>query len=84
MIYLTDVLIAKSFCTLEYFVNLFCVCYLTISDWMVYFTGKNDGSVKGVRYFKCRGRHGIFVRHEKLIMDKKRRSSTGMCYFIMG
>ncbi|XP_074656043.1 kinesin-like protein KIF13A isoform X2 [Tubulanus polymorphus] len=37
--------------------------------------GKNDGSVKGVRYFKCRSRHGIFVRHDKLIMDKKRRRS---------
>jgi kinesin family protein 13 len=35
--------------------------------------GKNDGSVKGVRYFKCRQRHGIFVRHDKLIMDKKRK-----------
>ena len=37
------------------------------------FSGKNDGSVKGVRYFKCRSRHGIFVRHDKLTMDKKRR-----------
>lgn len=35
--------------------------------------GKNDGSVKGVRYFKCRSRHGIFVRHDKIVMDKKRR-----------
>ncbi|XP_062573075.1 kinesin-like protein KIF13B isoform X4 [Saccostrea cucullata] len=37
--------------------------------------GKNDGSVKGTRYFKCRSRHGIFVRHDKLILDKKRRGS---------
>ncbi|ELT98482.1 hypothetical protein CAPTEDRAFT_225292 [Capitella teleta] len=40
--------------------------------------GKNDGSVKGVRYFKCRKRHGVFVRHDKLIMDKKRRNSGRM------
>lgn len=40
------------------------------------FTGKNDGSVKGVRYFKCRQRHGIFVRHDKLIMDKKRKGKN--------
>ncbi len=39
------------------------------------FVGKNDGAVKGVRYFKCRNRHGIFVRHDKLIMDKKRRGA---------
>ena len=38
--------------------------------------GKNDGSVKGVRYFRCRNQHGVFVRHDKLIHDKK-RSSTG-------
>ena len=24
--------------------------------------GKHDGSVKGMRYFKCRANHGIFVR----------------------
>ena len=41
-------------------------------------TGKNDGSVKGVRYFKCRARHGLFVRHDKLIMDKRRKSSGGV------
>ncbi|XP_048248867.1 kinesin-like protein KIF13B isoform X7 [Haliotis rufescens] len=37
--------------------------------------GKNDGSVNGVRYFKCRHRHGVFVRTEKLIWDKKRKGS---------
>uniref|UniRef100_A0A8W8NA20 CAP-Gly domain-containing protein n=1 Tax=Magallana gigas TaxID=29159 RepID=A0A8W8NA20_MAGGI len=37
--------------------------------------GKNDGSVNGTRYFKCRSRHGIFVRHDKLVLDKKRRGS---------
>ena len=40
--------------------------------------GKNDGSVKGVRYFRCRNRHGLFVRHDKLIMDKKRKGSSKM------
>ncbi|XP_013388106.1 kinesin-like protein KIF13B isoform X3 [Lingula anatina] len=35
--------------------------------------GKNDGAVKGVRYFRCMKKHGIFVRHEKLIWDKKRK-----------
>ena len=39
------------------------------------FAGKNDGSVKGVRYFSCRNRHGIFVRPDKLIWDKKRKLS---------
>ncbi|XP_036358339.1 kinesin-like protein KIF13A isoform X8 [Octopus sinensis] len=37
--------------------------------------GKNDGSVNGSRYFKCRSKHGIFVRHDKLIWDKRRRST---------
>ena len=34
--------------------------------------GKNDGSVKGVRYFRCRNHHGVFVRHDKLAHDKRR------------
>jgi len=28
--------------------------------------GKNDGSVKGDRYFSCRQNHGVFVRPEKV------------------
>jgi len=36
--------------------------------------GKNDGSVKGVRYFRCRNQHGVFVRHDKLTHDKRRAS----------
>ena len=28
--------------------------------------GKNDGSVQGVRYFKCEPNHGVFTRPEKL------------------
>ena len=40
-----------------------------------YMSGKNDGSVNQIRYFRCRPRHGIFVRHDKLIWDKKRKGS---------
>lgn len=28
--------------------------------------GANDGSVSGVRYFRCKDKHGIFVRYEKI------------------
>ena len=28
--------------------------------------GKNDGSVRGVRYFRCRNKHGIFVHSHKV------------------
>ena len=50
-----------------------CRCLLSVIYFL--YTGKNDGSVNGIRYFKCRSRHGVFVRHDKLIMDKKRRGS---------
>ncbi|KAK5688110.1 hypothetical protein LTS10_000088 [Elasticomyces elasticus] len=29
-------------------------------------TGKNDGSVKGTRYFECVANHGVFVRPERI------------------
>ncbi|XP_069361242.1 kinesin-like protein KIF13A isoform X4 [Maniola hyperantus] len=38
-------------------------------------TGKNDGSVGGARYFNCRARHGIFVRADKLVHDRRGRSA---------
>ncbi|XP_050389861.2 centrosome-associated protein 350 [Patella vulgata] len=40
--------------------------------------GKNDGSVNKQRYFKCRSRHGIFVRPDKLIWDKKRKGTKNL------
>ncbi|KAJ8736093.1 hypothetical protein PYW08_006749 [Mythimna loreyi] len=38
-------------------------------------TGKNDGSVGGQRYFECRARHGIFVRPDKIVQDRRGRSA---------
>lgn len=37
-------------------------------------TGKNDGVVQGVRYFSCKPKHGIFVRADKLIQDRRGRA----------
>ncbi|XP_067631126.1 kinesin-like protein KIF13A isoform X2 [Eurosta solidaginis] len=34
-------------------------------------TGKNDGTVQGIQYFQCKPKHGIFVRYDKLILDKR-------------
>ena len=38
------------------------------------FAGKNDGSVKGVRYFSCGAKRGVFVRADKVLLDKRGRS----------
>ena len=35
--------------------------------------GKNDGSVKGVRYFNCPQKKGMFVRPKNLKLDKRGR-----------
>lgn len=37
-------------------------------------TGKNDGTVQGIPYFTSRPKHGIFVRADKLIQDKRGRA----------
>uniref|UniRef100_A0A069DXT9 Putative kinesin-like protein n=1 Tax=Panstrongylus megistus TaxID=65343 RepID=A0A069DXT9_9HEMI len=39
--------------------------------------GKNDGTVQGVRYFDARPKHGIFVRADKLIQDRRGRAMRG-------
>ena len=31
-------------------------------------TGKNDGAVKGLRYFQCPENHGLFAKPEKLTL----------------
>uniref|UniRef100_A0A336NAW5 CSON011995 protein n=1 Tax=Culicoides sonorensis TaxID=179676 RepID=A0A336NAW5_CULSO len=36
--------------------------------------GKNDGTVQNIQYFSCKPKHGIFVRPDKLILDKKGRA----------
>lgn len=37
-------------------------------------TGKNDGTVSGMRYFDCKPRFGIFVRPDKLVIDSRGRA----------
>jgi len=31
--------------------------------------GKNNGVVKGVKYFKCKDKHGMFVRRDKITVQ---------------
>ena len=52
-------------------------CVLTcISSPALYCTGKHNGIVKGVKYFKCKERHGLFVRRDKIIRGAMATSST--------
>lgn len=41
-------------------------------------TGRNDGTVQGIQYFICKPRHGIFVRHDKLILDKRGKAMRAL------
>jgi len=38
--------------------------------------GKNNGTVQGTSYFSCKPKHGVFVRHDRLYLDKKRTNKT--------
>ena len=38
------------------------------------FEGKHDGSVQGINYFTCKPKHGMFVKVDKLILDKRGRA----------
>lgn len=38
--------------------------------------GKNNGTVHGYSYFDCRPLHGVFVRHDRLLSDKRRPKKT--------
>ncbi|CAK4765064.1 unnamed protein product [Aphanomyces euteiches] len=37
--------------------------------------GKNDGSIKGHYYFRCKPQHGVFVRPSQIFLTKKRNVS---------
>ena len=39
-------------------------------------SGKNDGSVKGERYFECKSGHGIFVRKESAVKIVKQATAS--------
>ncbi|KAK7582634.1 hypothetical protein V9T40_014079 [Parthenolecanium corni] len=43
-------------------------------------TGKNDGTVKGIKYFEAKPKHGIFVRVDKLIQDRRGRAMRMSLY----
>ena len=41
----------------------------TISRHFSISKGKNNGTVKGIAYFKCKDKHGVFVRRDKIIYE---------------
>jgi len=40
-------------------------------------TGKNDGAVKGQRYFQCRRNHGVFVRPHMVVVPQSDEGGHG-------
>lgn len=60
---------AKWHLLLIYIFYYVCVFFL-------HFSGKNNGTVQGTSYFSCKPKHGVFVRHDRLYLDKKRTNKT--------
>lgn len=59
----------KHFSAIRLCLPAFVIKFLTFS----FSPGKNDGLVNGVRYFTCKPRFGVFVRPDKLALDKRGR-----------
>ena len=38
-------------------------------------TGKHNGTVQGVKYFKCKDGHGVFVKRDKILHNPAATSS---------
>lgn len=50
------------------------ICVVATVLLILYVSGKNDGTVQGIRYFTCKPKHGMFVRADKLILDRRGRA----------
>ena len=44
-------------------------CEANLLYGIVAILGYHDGSVKGVKYFKCQDKHGLFVCQDKIIRN---------------